>query len=124
VKLRGGIKAWSEDLAWHLEVGGQAVWGGRRRREDVATVGRRGRKMKLTAQAHLTERREGGGSSEGANQKGKRTSANTPLTRRLAGPARLNSARERREASGAGWANGRVGRKVDRAESEEKEFLN
>jgi hypothetical protein len=22
--LRGGIKAWSEDLAWHLEVGGRA----------------------------------------------------------------------------------------------------
>jgi hypothetical protein len=34
----------------------------------------------------------------------------------------LNSARERREASGAGWANGRVGRKVGWAESEEKNF--
>jgi hypothetical protein len=54
--LRGEIKAWSEDLAWHLEVGGRAAWGGRRRREEAATVGRRGRKMKLTAQAHLTER--------------------------------------------------------------------
>jgi hypothetical protein len=30
--------------------------------------------------------------------------------------------RERREASGAGWANGRVGRKVGQAESEEKNF--
>jgi hypothetical protein len=27
----GGIKAWSEDLAWHLEVGGRAARGGRRR---------------------------------------------------------------------------------------------
>jgi hypothetical protein len=61
-------------------------------------------------------------SSEGANQKGKRTSANTPSTRGLAGPAGLDSARERIEASGAGWANGRVGRKVGRAESEEKNF--
>jgi hypothetical protein len=81
VKLRGGIKAWSEDLAWHLEVGGRAVQGGRRRREGVATVGRRGRKTNLTAQVHLIERRKG-------NQKGKRTSANTPSTRGLAGPAR------------------------------------
>jgi hypothetical protein len=61
VKLRRGIKAWSEDLARHLEVGGRAARGGRRRQEEVATVGRRGRKMKLTARAHLTERREGGG---------------------------------------------------------------
>jgi hypothetical protein len=30
--------------------------------------------------------------------------------------------RERREASGVGWANGRVGRKVGQAESEEKNF--
>jgi hypothetical protein len=29
---------------------------------------------------------------------------------------------EKREANGAGWANGRVGRKVGRAESEEKNF--
>jgi hypothetical protein len=54
----GGIKAWSEDLAWHLEVGGRAARGGRRRREEVATVGRLERKMKLIARAHLTERRE------------------------------------------------------------------
>jgi hypothetical protein len=27
----GGIKAWSEDLAWHLEVGGRAERGGQRR---------------------------------------------------------------------------------------------
>jgi hypothetical protein len=31
-KLRGrGIKAWSEDLAWHLKVGGRVAWGRRRR---------------------------------------------------------------------------------------------
>jgi hypothetical protein len=30
-KLRGGIKVWSEDLAWHPEVGGRAARGGRRR---------------------------------------------------------------------------------------------
>jgi hypothetical protein len=58
VKLRGEIKTWSEDLAWHLEVGGRAARGGRRRREEATTVGWRGRKTKLTARAHLTERRE------------------------------------------------------------------
>jgi hypothetical protein len=39
----GGTKAWSEDLAWHLEVGGRAALGDRRRREEVATVGQRGK---------------------------------------------------------------------------------
>jgi hypothetical protein len=41
---------------------------------------------------------------EGVNQRRKRTSAITP--------------------TGADWAKGRVGRKVGRAESEEKKFLN
>jgi hypothetical protein len=45
---------------------------------------------------------------EGMNQKEKRTSANAPSTRGLAGPAGLDSARERREASGS-----RVGRRSD-----------
>jgi hypothetical protein len=56
---------------------------------------------------------------EGMNQKGNRTSANAPSTRGLAGPAGLDSACERREASGS-----RLGRKVSRAENKEKEFLN
>jgi hypothetical protein len=63
-------------------------------------------------------------SSEGANQKGKRTPAETPPTRGLDGPAREVSACRDSEASEAGWAKGRVGRKVGRAESKEKEFLN
>jgi hypothetical protein len=41
VKLRRGIKAWSEYLTGHLEVGGQAAQGSQRRCEKVATVGRR-----------------------------------------------------------------------------------
>jgi hypothetical protein len=52
------IKAWSEYLAGHLGVGGQATRGGRRRREKAATVGWCGRKTKLTARPHLAERRE------------------------------------------------------------------
>jgi hypothetical protein len=35
--LKGRIKAGSEDLAWHLEVGGRSVQGGRRRRGEAAT---------------------------------------------------------------------------------------
>jgi hypothetical protein len=27
-EIKGEIKAWSEDLAWHLEVGGRAARGG------------------------------------------------------------------------------------------------
>jgi hypothetical protein len=53
-----GIKAWSEYLTGHLGVGGQASRGGRRRREKAATVGRCGRKMKLIARQHFSERQE------------------------------------------------------------------
>jgi hypothetical protein len=35
--LKGRIKAGSEDLAWHLEVGGRSVQGGQRRRGEAAT---------------------------------------------------------------------------------------
>jgi hypothetical protein len=50
-EIKGEIKAWSEDLAWLLEVGGRAARGGRRRR--VATVSWRGRKgMEMTGGPH------------------------------------------------------------------------
>jgi hypothetical protein len=54
---------------------------------------------------------------EGVNQKGKHASVNAPSTRGLAGPVGLDSARERREASGSrvgrrpGGPQGRPGRK-------------
>jgi hypothetical protein len=70
-EIKGGIKAWSEDLSWHIEVGGQAAWGGQRRREGVATVGWQGRKTNQTTRAHLIERREGGGELERREPKGK-----------------------------------------------------
>jgi hypothetical protein len=124
VKLRGGggIKAWSEDLAWHLEVGGRTTRGGWRRREEVATVGQRGEEDETDSPGPHDREMRGGSQLGRREPKGKRTSVNTPSTRGLAGPARLNSARKRREASGAGGANGRVGRKVGRVESEEKNF--
>jgi hypothetical protein len=74
--------------------------------------------MKLTAWAHLTERREGGG------QLGRREPKGKTYFRKYAINTRASWARERREARGASWANGRVGRMVGRAESKEKEFLN
>jgi hypothetical protein len=68
---------------------------------------------------------------EGVNQKGKRTSANTPSTCGLAGPAGLDSTRERREASGSqlgrrpGGPQGRPGRKQGKRISKLKiGFLN
>jgi hypothetical protein len=67
----GAIKAWSEDLTWHLEVRGRVARGGLRRREELATVGRWGRKTKLTARAHLTERRERSDQLGRREQKGK-----------------------------------------------------
>jgi hypothetical protein len=69
--IKGGIKAWSEDLVWHLEVRGRAARGGWRRREEVAMVDRWGRKTKLITQAHLTERREGGGQLSRRESEGK-----------------------------------------------------
>jgi hypothetical protein len=62
--------------------------------------------------------------TEGVNQRRKRTSANTPTVRvgRAAWAGLWASACGRGEASGAGWANGRVGRNIGRAESEEKNF--
>jgi hypothetical protein len=90
----------------------------------VATVDRWGRKTKLTARAHLIERREGGGQLGRREPKGKTYFHKYAIDTRASWAARLNLAHERRGASGAGWANGGVGRMVARAESEEKEFLN
>jgi hypothetical protein len=63
--------------------------------------------------------------TEGVNQRRKRTSAITPMAR--VGQAAwvglwLRPAGEERPA-GAGWAKGRVGRKVNRAECEEEDFF-
>jgi hypothetical protein len=121
-EIKRGIKTWSEDIAWHLEVWGRATWGGRRRREEVATVSRQGRKMKLIAWAHLTERREGGGQFGRREPKGKtyfhKYAINTWAS--WAGKVEFGPREERGQR--AGWANGRVGRKVGQAESEEKNF--
>jgi hypothetical protein len=90
----------------------------------VATVGWRGRKTKLTAWAHLTERREGG------DQLGRREPQWKTYFREDATDARARWAGQcgfglrGQRGQRAGWSKGRVGRKVGRAESKEKEFLN
>jgi hypothetical protein len=71
VRLRRGIKAWSEYLVGHLEVGGQAARVGQRRREKAALVDRRGWKTKMTARPHLAEGRERGGQLRRREPKGK-----------------------------------------------------
>jgi hypothetical protein len=61
---------------------------------------------------------------EGVNQKGKCTFTNAPSTHGLAGPARLDLARERREACGSRLGRRPGGPQGRRAESKEKEFPN
>jgi hypothetical protein len=63
--------------------------------------------------------------TEGVNQRRRRTSAITPMAcvgRAAWAGLWLWPAGEERPV-GAGWAKGRVGRKVDRAESEEEDFF-
>jgi hypothetical protein len=131
VKLRGGIKSWSEYLAGHLEVGGRAARGGRRRREEVATVGRRGRKTNLTARAHLTERREGGGQLRKRKTKGKSYFRNYAIDTRAswAGEVEFGQREERGQWGRLGQRpsgpQGRPGRKQRKRISELKiRFLN
>jgi hypothetical protein len=104
------------------------AWSGRRgeRRCGGFTAGAV-EKMGLTRGAHVSAvDREKAPRTEGVSQRRKRTSATTPTARvgRAALAGLCASAYGRREASGAGWAKGRVGRKVGRAESEEEDFLN
>jgi hypothetical protein len=110
----------SEYLAGHLEVGGRAVRGGWRRREKAAMVDRCGRKTKLTARPHLAERCGRGGQLGRREPKGKMYSREdaTDAQARWAGQGSFGLRGQRGQR--AGWAKGRVGRKVGRTESKEK----
>jgi hypothetical protein len=84
-------------------------------------------KTGLTHGAHASVvDREKALTTEGVNQRRKNTSAITPTARvgRAAWVDLWVSACGTGEASGANWVKGRVGRKVGRAESEEKDFVN
>jgi hypothetical protein len=70
-----GIKAWGKYLAEHLEVGGRAAWGGQRRWEKAARVGRHGGEDTADMRGLLDrEMRERRPARKGTNQKGKRIS--------------------------------------------------
>jgi hypothetical protein len=124
VRLRRGIKAWAKYLAGHLEVGRRGVAGGdgRKRPGSVGAVG----KTQLLSEARLTERRGRGGRLERARTKKENVFlVKTRPTRGLVGPAGMVSAcRLDGHDRWAGWARGRAGHKVGRAESKEKEFPN
>jgi hypothetical protein len=82
--------------------------------------------MELTAGARLTERRGRGGKLGRREPKGKtyfRKYAIDMRAKRFGPACGLWPAGEGRPV-GAGWAKGRVGHKVGRAKSKEKEFLN
>jgi hypothetical protein len=124
VRLRRGIKAWSEYLTGHLEVRGRAARGGQRIWEKAAMVGQQGRKMKLTAQPHLAERRGRGGQLGRREPKGKTYSREDVTDARARWAGHVSFGLRGQRGQRAGWAKGRVGRTVGRVESKEKEFLN
>jgi hypothetical protein len=84
-------------------------------------------KKKLTSGVHASARGEREGTDDGRRESKKKTYfykyANG--ARGLSGLGRPVGfgLRERRGASGAGWAEGRPGRKVGQAESEEERFF-
>jgi hypothetical protein len=125
VRLRRGIKAWGKHLTGHLEVGGRAAWGGRRRREKAAGVGQCGGEdtadMRGTLDRETRERRP---AREGANQKGKRISREDATDARAGWDGWDGFSLLGWRGRWAGWAKGRAGRKVGRAESKENEFPN
>jgi hypothetical protein len=115
------MKAWGKYLAEHLELGGRAARGGRRRQEKAAGVGRCGGEDTADKQGPLDrETREKRPSWEGANQKGKRISREGATDTRAGWAGRDGFDWRGRRDRWASWARGRAGRKVGRAESKAK----
>jgi hypothetical protein len=80
--------------------------------------------MELTAGARLTERRGKGGQLERREPKGKTYSREDATDARARWAGRGGFGLWGQRGQRVGWAKGRLGRKVGRAESKEKEFLN
>jgi hypothetical protein len=80
--------------------------------------------MKLTARPHLAERRGRGGQIGWREPKGKMYSREDATDARARWAGQGGFGLRGQQGQQAGWAKGRVGRKVSRAESKEKEFLN
>jgi hypothetical protein len=85
-------------------------------------------KTNLTSGVHASAKGEREGADDGRRESKKKTYfckyANSARGLSDLGRPVGFDLRERRGASGAGWAKGRVGRKVGRAKSEEERFLN
>jgi hypothetical protein len=109
VRLRRGIKAWGKYLIEHLEVGGRAVWGARRRREKAARVGRRGGEDTADMRGLLDrETRERWLAWKARTKKENVFPAKTRPTRGLDGPAGTVL------ACGGGTAGGLAGPEAER----------
>jgi hypothetical protein len=80
--------------------------------------------MELTAEAHLIERRGRGDQLGRHEPKGKTYSREDATDARARWAGRGGFGLQGQRGQWACWVKGRVGRKVGRAESEEKEFLN
>jgi hypothetical protein len=80
--------------------------------------------MELTAGARLSERRGRGGQLGRREPKGKTYSREDVTDARARWADRGGFGLRGQRGQRAGWAKGRVGRNVGRAENKEKEFLN
>jgi hypothetical protein len=125
VRLRRGIKAWGKYLVGHLEVRGRAAWGGRRRREKAARVGRRGGEDTADMRGLLDrETRERRLAWKARTKKENVFPAKTRPTRGLDGPAGTVL------ACGGGVAGGLAGLEAERParlagpKARKKEFPN
>jgi hypothetical protein len=116
---------WVKYLVGHLEVGGRAARGGRRRQEKAAGVGQRGGEDTADKRGPLDrEMRERRPAREGVNQKGKRISREDATDARAGWAGRDSFDLRGWHGRWASWARGRAGHKVGWAESKEKEFPN
>jgi hypothetical protein len=108
-------------LAGHHEVGGWAARGGRRRRKKVTGVDRRGGEDTSDKRGPvIRETRERRPAREGVNRKGKRIFHEDAIDAQARWAGRDDFGPRGQRGRWAGWARGRTGRKVGRAESKEK----
>jgi hypothetical protein len=101
-----------------------AALGGREAVSVQASLGGWRWGTELTAGARLTERRERGGHLGRRETKGKTYSLEDATDARARWAGRGGFVLWGQRGQWAGWAKGRVGRKVGWAESKENEFLN
>jgi hypothetical protein len=121
VRLRRGIKARGNCLAGHHEAGGRAARGGQRGRKKAIGVGRRGGEDTSDKQGPVVrETRERRPAREGVIRKGKRISREDVTDAWAGWAGRDDFGLRGRCGRWAGWARGRTGCGVGRAENQGK----